>query len=39
VPTHDREGVELTKARKKKLGKEWDAQKKLHEMYLKSIET
>jgi len=37
VPTHDVEGIELTKAKRKKLVKERDAQKKLHEAYLKSI--
>jgi len=37
VPTHDAEGVEISKAKKKKLLKDRDAQKKLHEAYLKSV--
>ncbi len=33
IPTHDVKGEELAKSRKKKLTKEWDAQKKLHDEY------
>ncbi|KAF7728406.1 hypothetical protein EC973_006214 [Apophysomyces ossiformis] len=35
MPTHTKDGEELTKSRRKKLQKEWDTQKKLHEEYLK----
>ncbi|KAI8070366.1 cysteinyl-tRNA synthetase [Gongronella butleri] len=35
VPTHMKDGEEVTKSRRKKLQKEWDTQKKLHEQYLK----
>ncbi|KAG0172106.1 hypothetical protein DFQ30_011154 [Apophysomyces sp. BC1015] len=35
MPTHSKDGEELTKSRRKKLQKEWDTQKKLHEEYLK----
>ncbi|CEQ43182.1 SPOSA6832_05090, partial [Sporobolomyces salmonicolor] len=35
VPTKDKEGVELPKSRVKKLKKEWDQQKKLHDEFLK----
>ncbi|KAF9190649.1 hypothetical protein BGZ49_003670, partial [Haplosporangium sp. Z 27] len=34
IPLTDKEGQELPKSRKKKLAKEWEAQKKLHEDYL-----
>ncbi len=34
-PTHDVEGVELTKSKVKKLRKDWDRQKKLHEAWVK----
>ncbi|KAF9556389.1 hypothetical protein BGW38_009198, partial [Lunasporangiospora selenospora] len=34
IPLTDKEGQELPKSRKKKLTKEWEAQKKLHEEYL-----
>lgn len=37
LPTHDIEGVELVKSKRKKLGKEYDVQIKLHEEYLKSL--
>jgi cysteinyl-tRNA synthetase len=37
MPTHDAEGVEITKVKRKKLAKERDAQRKLHDAYLKSI--
>ncbi|KAI8370507.1 tRNA synthetases class I (C) catalytic domain-containing protein [Radiomyces spectabilis] len=36
-PTHTKDGEEVTKSRKKKLQKEWDAQKKLHEEYVKEF--
>ncbi|KAJ8099768.1 tRNA synthetases class I (C) catalytic domain-containing protein [Lipomyces tetrasporus] len=35
VPTHDKDGAELAKSRRKKLQKEYDGQKKLHAEYLK----
>ncbi|KAF9917835.1 hypothetical protein BX616_011133 [Lobosporangium transversale] len=34
IPLTDKEGQELPKSRRKKLTKEWEAQKKLHEDYL-----
>jgi len=34
MPLTDKEGQELPKSRKKKLQKEWDTQKKLHDEYL-----
>jgi len=34
IPLTDKEGQELPKSRKKKLQKEWDTQKKLHDEYL-----
>jgi cysteinyl-tRNA synthetase len=37
IPTHDNEGTEVAKSRRKKLQKEWDAQKKLHLEYQKSL--
>lgn len=36
VPTKDKEGEELPKSRVKKLTKDWERQKKLHEAWLKS---
>ncbi|KAI9487053.1 MAG: cysteinyl-tRNA synthetase [Benjaminiella poitrasii] len=36
-PTHTKDGEEVTKSRKKKLQKEYDMQKKLHEEYLKEM--
>jgi cysteinyl-tRNA synthetase len=38
IPTHDKEGTEIAKSRRKKLQKEWEAQKKLHLEYQKSIQ-
>lgn len=38
IPSHDKEGTEIAKSRRKKLQKEWDTQKKLHMEYLKSLE-
>ncbi|GAA5914049.1 cysteine--tRNA ligase [Sporobolomyces salmoneus] len=38
LPTKDKEGVEVAKSRGKKLKKEWDLQKKLHDEYLKEQE-
>ncbi|KAL9098951.1 MAG: hypothetical protein Q9163_005480 [Psora crenata] len=35
LPTRDKEGLELTKSRGKKLRKDWERQKKLHESWLK----
>ncbi|GJN92849.1 hypothetical protein Rhopal_005887-T1 [Rhodotorula paludigena] len=35
VPSKDKEGAELPKSRVKKLRKEWEAQKKLHDEFLK----
>ncbi|KAJ1783098.1 cysteinyl-tRNA synthetase, partial [Coemansia sp. RSA 2167] len=37
IPTKDKAGEELTKNKVKKLAKEYDAQKKLHEKYLESL--
>ncbi|KAG0348813.1 hypothetical protein BG004_004072 [Podila humilis] len=37
IPLTDKEGAELPKSRKKKLAKEWDVQKKLHEDYLAEV--
>lgn len=36
MPTRDKDGEELTKSRLKKLTKDWERQKKLHEAWLKS---
>jgi len=36
LPTRDKEGVEVTKSREKKLRKEWVAQRKLHEVWVKA---
>jgi cysteinyl-tRNA synthetase len=36
VPTKDKDGVELPKNKKKKLVKDWEKQKKLHEEWLKN---
>ncbi|KAJ2964638.1 hypothetical protein NQZ79_g523 [Umbelopsis isabellina] len=38
IPTHDKEGAEIAKSRRKKLQKEWEAQKKLHLEYQKSTQ-
>ena len=35
LPTKDKDGVDVPKSRGKKLKKEWERQKKLHEEYLK----
>ncbi|KAF9381287.1 hypothetical protein CPB97_007844 [Podila verticillata] len=37
IPLTDKDGQELPKSRKKKLAKEWDVQKKLHEDYLTEV--
>ncbi|KAM9977912.1 hypothetical protein ACTFIR_011789 [Dictyostelium discoideum] len=37
MPTHDKEGVEITKSQLKKLQKEYDNQTKEHNNYLKSL--
>ena len=34
IPTNDKDGEEITKSRRKKLTKDWERQKKLHEAYL-----
>ena len=34
IPTKDKDGEEITKSRRKKLMKDWERQKKLHEAYL-----
>ena len=34
IPTKDKDGEEITKSRRKKLTKDWERQKKLHEAYL-----
>ena len=36
IPTKDKQGEELTKSKIKKLTKDWERQKKLHEAWLKS---
>ncbi|KAL8287549.1 hypothetical protein RQP46_003407 [Phenoliferia psychrophenolica] len=38
LPTHDKEGVEVAKSKRKKLEKEQGVQKKLHEEFLKAQE-
>lgn len=37
VPTKDKEGADVPKSKAKKLRKEWEKQKKLHEEYLKGV--
>jgi len=37
LPTHDKEGKQITKGQGKKLKKMWDKQKKDHDKYLKSL--
>jgi len=37
IPTYDANGEEISKAKRKKLVKDRDAQKKLHEAYLKWV--
>ncbi len=39
VPTHDAQGVELSKGKIKKMKKEWEAQSKAHDEWKKLIET
>lgn len=39
LPTKDKEGVEIAKSRSKKLRKEWERQKKLHEAWLASLKS
>lgn len=39
IPTHDSAGEELSKGASKKLKKEWDKQKELHEKQLKAVVT
>ena len=36
IPTHEMSGEEVTKSKRKKLQKDWERQKKLHEAFLKS---
>ena len=36
VPTHEKDGEELTKSKRKKLQKDWERQKRLHEGWLKA---
>ena len=38
LPVTDAEGVEITKSKAKKLRKEWERQKKLHEAWVKTLE-
>jgi cysteinyl-tRNA synthetase len=38
VPTHDAQGVELSKGKTKKLKKEWDGQTKVHDEWKKIVE-
>ena len=35
IPSHEKSGEEVTKSKRKKLQKEWERQKKLHEAWLK----
>ena len=37
LPTRDKEGEEITKSRKKKLQKDWERQKKLHEAWKEAL--
>lgn len=37
LPTKDKEGADVAKGRTKKMKKEWEKQKKLHEEYLKGL--
>lgn len=37
MPTKDKEGADLPKSKVKKLKKDWDRQKELHEKYLKGV--
>lgn len=37
LPTKDREGADVPKSKAKKLRKEWEKQKKLHEEYLAGV--
>ncbi|PSN74534.1 hypothetical protein BS50DRAFT_478394 [Corynespora cassiicola Philippines] len=37
LPTKDKEGADVPKSKTKKLKKEWEKQKKLHEEYLKGV--
>lgn len=37
LPTKDREGKEVAKSKTKKLRKDWEKQKKLHDEYLKGV--
>lgn len=36
IPTHEKGGEEVTKSKKKKLQKDWERQKKVHEAWLKT---
>lgn len=36
IPTHEKGGEELTKSKRKKMQKDWERQKKLHEAWLKT---
>ena len=36
IPTHEKSGEEVTKSKKKKLQKDWERQKKLHEAWMKT---
>ncbi|KAL5392556.1 hypothetical protein PMIN03_010024 [Paraphaeosphaeria minitans] len=38
VPTKDKEGIDVPKSKGKKLRKEWEKQKKLHEEHLKGVD-
>lgn len=37
IPVKDKEGIEISKSKRKKLEKEYNAQVKLHEEYLNAI--
>lgn len=39
LPTKDKEGKDVAKAQTKKLKKQWDAQKKLHDAYKSQVQT
>ena len=36
MPTHEKDGEEITKSKRKKLQKEWEKQKRIHEAWLKA---
>lgn len=38
VPTHEKDGVEVSKSKGKKLRKDWERQRKAHELWLRTQE-